>query len=145
MKKHSHSNWKKLKKNSWQQQEQAFGVNFQNQLEQEQWNWASKNGNLNSGRIIRLNFGPELQKQFLAAVERSRRRRRRRVEDAEQGTGAGDQAHNVENRQEKEVSFVEYSGVEEADNPAVAVLAVEVELPPASRGGSGGGGFCGVR
>lgn len=67
------------------------------------------------------------------------------MQNTEQGPRTCDQAHNVENCQEKEVSFVECSGVEEADDTAVSVLAVEVEPPPASGGGSGGGGFCGVR
>lgn len=67
------------------------------------------------------------------------------MQDGEQGPSAGDQARNVENCEEKEVSFVEYSGVEEADDPPLSVLAVEVEPPPASAGSGCGGGFRGVR
>lgn len=36
---------------------------------------------------------------------------------------------------------MEYSGIEETDDPTMPVLTVEVNPPAAS----GGGGFCGVR
>lgn len=96
--------------------------------------------NLKNRSIIRLDFRPQFQEHLLAAVDRSRRRGRGRVQDGKKGPWTGDQPHNVENRQEKEVILGEYSG-EEAEEAATAVLEMEVNPPAAS----GGGGFCDVR